>query len=84
VTVLELALLRELRCSGEQTAPALAEHVRAWHPHGFWLISVRVYPALRHLEREGYVASRDSEPVAERGWRPRAYYSITDKGREIA
>jgi PadR family transcriptional regulator PadR len=43
-----------------------------------------VYPALRALEREGLVKSYESEPLPERGGRPRRYYKITALGRRAA
>src|ERR1700687_3625459 len=43
-----------------------------------------VYPALRALEREGFLESYDGEPLAERRGRPRRYYKIPAKGRRAA
>lgn len=43
-----------------------------------------VYPALRSLERQGLVTSYESKPLADRGGRPRIYYSLTRKGRGVA
>lgn len=43
-----------------------------------------VYPALRALEKEGLVESYESEPLQERGGRPRVYYSLTAAGRKIS
>lgn len=43
-----------------------------------------VYPALRALEREGFVESYESEPMPERGGRPRVYYELTPAGRRAA
>lgn len=43
-----------------------------------------VYPALRKLEQEGFVKSRRSEPVPERGGRPRIYYKLTASGDAAA
>ncbi len=39
-----------------------------------------IYPALRSLEREGLVESYESDPVPERGGRPRRYYYLTAEG----
>jgi PadR family transcriptional regulator PadR len=39
-----------------------------------------VYPALRDLEREGLVESREADPSPERGGRPRRYYKLTAEG----
>jgi PadR family transcriptional regulator PadR len=43
-----------------------------------------VYPALRDLEREGLVKSYESEPLPERGGRPRRYYKLTAAGQRSA
>jgi PadR family transcriptional regulator PadR len=43
-----------------------------------------LYPALRALEREGLLKSRDGEPLPERGGRPRVYYKLTAEGRRVA
>jgi PadR family transcriptional regulator, regulatory protein PadR len=43
-----------------------------------------VYPALRELERDGLATSYESEPLPERGGRPRRYYRITGEGRKVA
>ena len=42
-----------------------------------------VYPALRELEREGLVASREADPLPERGGRPRRYYNLTAAGSRV-
>lgn len=39
-----------------------------------------VYPALRDLEREGLVVSREGAPSPQRGGRPRRYYRLTALG----
>ena len=43
-----------------------------------------VYPALRDLEREGFVKSYPGEATAERGGRPRIYYKLTAAGQRAA
>ena len=48
------------------------------------LAQATVYPALRDLEREGYLLSRESEPLVERGGRARIYYRLTAEGRKAA
>jgi PadR family transcriptional regulator, regulatory protein PadR len=42
------------------------------------------YPALRSLERAGLVRSWESEPLPERGGRPRRYYELTAEGVRAA
>ena len=43
-----------------------------------------LYPALRTLERAGLVRSWESDPLPERGGRPRRYYELTAEGRRAA
>ncbi|HEY2030783.1 MAG TPA: PadR family transcriptional regulator [Myxococcales bacterium] len=43
-----------------------------------------VYPALRTLEREGFVTSYEADASRERGGRPRRYYKLTAEGRRAA
>jgi PadR family transcriptional regulator, regulatory protein PadR len=43
-----------------------------------------VYPALRALEDGGLAASREGDPMPERGGRARRYYALTVKGRREA
>ncbi len=43
-----------------------------------------VYPALRGLEREGFVRTFEGPPLEERGGRPRIYYELTAEGLRVA
>jgi PadR family transcriptional regulator PadR len=43
-----------------------------------------VYPALRDLERDGLLESYESEPLPERGGRPRRYFKLTTLGTRKA
>lgn len=43
-----------------------------------------VYPALRSLERDGFVRSFRGESVPETAGRPRRYYELTKKGEAAA
>jgi DNA-binding PadR family transcriptional regulator len=62
--------------------------IGAGHCHGFDIVDVTgyptgtVYPALRRLERDGYVRSRwEDEHAATREGRPaRRYYELTASG----
>ena len=62
--------------------------IGAGHRHGFEIVDVTgsptgtVYPALRRLERDGYVRSRwEDERAANRQGRPaRRYYELTAAG----
>ena len=50
----------------------------------FKLLHGSVYPALRSLERDGWVRSFRGESVPETAGRPRRYYELTQKGEEAA
>ena len=62
--------------------------IAAGHRHGFDIVDITgyptgtVYPALRRLERDGYVRSHwESEKSASREGRPaRRYYGLTAPG----
>ena len=62
--------------------------IGAGHRHGFDIVDVTgyptgtIYPALRRLERDGYVRSRwEAERTASREGRPaRRYYELTATG----
>ena len=62
--------------------------IGAGHRHGFDIVEVTgyptgtVYPALRRLERDGYVRSRwEAERTAARdGWPARRYFELTASG----
>lgn len=41
-----------------------------------------IYAPLHRLEKKGYVRTRYSEPVAERGGRRRVYYELTRSGKQ--
>jgi PadR family transcriptional regulator PadR len=43
-----------------------------------------VYPALRQMERDGLLTSRQGDPLPERGGRPRVFYALTRKGWKSA
>lgn len=43
-----------------------------------------IYPALRAMEDEGLLESYESEPVPERGGRPRVFYRVTAEGHRAA
>jgi PadR family transcriptional regulator PadR len=62
----------------------LVDRVKQQTKGAMELGNASTYPALRALEAEGFVESYDSEPMAERGGRPRRYYKITAKGRKAA
>ena len=40
-----------------------------------------IYPELRDMERGGLLSSYESEPLPERGGRPRRYYKLAAEGR---
>ena len=65
--------------------------IASGHPYGFDVMDVTglasgtVYPALRKLERVGYVRSRwESEDLARQAGRPpRRYYEISGSGSAV-
>jgi len=65
--------------------------IGAGHRHGFDIVEVTgyptgtVYPALRRLERDGYVRSRwEDDRSARRDGRPaRRYYELTASGVKV-
>lgn len=73
------ALLQAL-ADGEGFGLELVSRVRERTAGKLELGSGSVYPALRELEREGLVASREADPLPERGGRPRRYYKLTAEG----
>jgi PadR family transcriptional regulator, regulatory protein PadR len=40
-----------------------------------------LYPTLERLERKGFLKSRASEPIKERGGRSRRYFAVTANGK---
>lgn len=74
-------LLRAL-LAGEAYSLEIIERVK--RESGVRLSMFNIYPALRGLEDEGLVTSREGDPLPERGGRARRYYELTDKGREQA
>jgi DNA-binding PadR family transcriptional regulator len=92
---LRLVLLREIADHGPGHGLSLHERlVASGNPQflrrgirpGAWKASKdlnSLYPVLRELEREGYLTHQKTEPLPERGGRPRIIYSITDAGRRL-
>jgi len=62
----------------------LIERVKKQTKGAMKLGHASVYPALRSLERDGLIESYESEPLPERGGRPRRYYKLTALGRRAA
>lgn len=77
------ALLQAL-ISGDSYGLELIERVKERTGGRVVLGQGSIYPALRALEREGFVESYESEPMSERGGRPRIYYRLTGEGRRAA
>ncbi len=73
------ALLQSL-ADGEGFGLELVSRVNERTGGRLQLGSGSVYPALRELEREGLVVSREADPLPERGGRPRRYYKLTAEG----
>lgn len=49
-----------------------------------FLLEGAIYPALRAMEADGLVESWQTEPLPERGGRPRRYYKLTAEGARKA
>lgn len=77
------ALLQTL-AAGDGFGLELIERVRVCTAGVVNLHQGSAYPALRALEREGLVTSREVQGPAERGGRPRIYYRLTAAGRKAA
>jgi len=77
------ALLQAL-VAGEGYGLELIDRVKQQTNGAIMLGQGRVYPALRELEQEGLVKSYESDPLPERGGRPRRYYKLTAEGRRAA
>jgi PadR family transcriptional regulator, regulatory protein PadR len=78
------ALLQALLLQGQSYGVELIERVKQRTDGEIVLHQGTVYPALRELEDEGFVESYESEPLPERGGRPRRYYRLTALGAKEA
>jgi PadR family transcriptional regulator, regulatory protein PadR len=74
-----VALLQAL-IEGEGYGLELAERVKERTGGALEIGQGSLYPALWDLERDGLVTSRETEPLPERGGRPRKYYHLTAEG----
>jgi PadR family transcriptional regulator PadR len=79
----EAALLQAL-IAGDNYGLALINLVKERTKGKVILNQGTIYPALRKMEKDGLVKSYESEPLPERGGRPRVYYKITALGRKTA
>lgn len=79
---IETAILRYLRVGERDTISIRREVEEQCRSAVFTPSFGRVSTILWDLERDGLIASRDGETVAERGWRPRRYYRLTGAGME--
>ena len=77
------ALLQAL-ISGEGYGLELADRIREKSGGRVNLGQGTLYPALRALEREGLVRTWKTDPLPERGGRPRVMYELTADGRRAA
>lgn len=80
---IRLVLLEALR-EGEAFGLQVIERIEQRTRRKMRFAQGTVYPALRALERDGLIKSRESEPLPDRGGRPRVYYTLTAKGRAAA
>jgi PadR family transcriptional regulator PadR len=77
------ALLQAL-IQGEGYGLQLIERVKERTKGKLVLHQGTAYPALRELERDGLLKSREGDPLPERGGRPRVYYKLTASGQRAA
>lgn len=80
MTDIEAAVL-EVLGTGEDFGLAIhGRLVAARAAPASWSV-MHVYPLLRGMEAAGWLVSRDGEPLAERGGRPRVHYAVTEEGQ---
>ncbi|WP_373692110.1 PadR family transcriptional regulator [Corallococcus sp. AS-1-6] len=77
------AILAELM-HGDGYGLDLMERVTQRSKGQVTLTSGNTYPALRQLEADGLVTSREGDASSDRGGRPRVYYRLTAEGRRAA
>jgi len=80
----EEALLQILLLDGTGYGLSFIERVKELTEGKIRLHQGTVYPALREMERKGLVSTFESEPLPERGGRPRIYYKLTKRGQKAA
>lgn len=74
----QLVLLAILRLGGDAYGLPILEEIR--DRTGRRVLRPAVYVALRRLEDKGLVRSRNGDPGAQRGGRPRKYYEVVNEG----
>src|SRR5687767_11112318 len=80
----QAALLQALT-TGKGYGLELIERVKERTKGAVVLHQGSIYPALRSLERQGFIRSWDGgDTPPERGGRPRRYYELTAEGRSAA
>lgn len=73
---LEEAIVKVLLRCGPLTGLQLIASAPATELSDFWLLRYRIYPTLRSMERRGILACEERPGGAERGGRPRFWYSV--------
>lgn len=73
------AVLRALNALGPSSVPMLAKRLN--EKHGVDLDATSLAMALEKIERDGFITSRATPPVGDRG--PGRLYEITEKGQEL-
>lgn len=74
-----IAVLRALNTVGPSSVPMLAK--RLHEKHGVDLDAKSLTMALEKIERDGFVTSKATPPVGDRG--PGRLYTITERGQEL-
>lgn len=76
----EILLLAVWRLQDGAYGVTIREEVSRATAHDWTFGSI--YAPLHRLEKKGYVRTRYSEPIAERGGRRRVYYELTRSGKQ--
>ena len=70
-------MLAIARCGRQSYALSIQEEIKS---HGHALTLGVLYTVLNRLERRRLLRHRDGDPTAERGDRPKRFYSLTGAG----
>ena len=77
----QMVLLAILHLDGEVYGVPIVDEIE--RRTGRSVARAAVYVTLRRLEKKGLLSSRMSEPVAERGGKPRRCVSVEPPGRQL-
>lgn len=75
---IDLAIVTILALNGELSSLTISEILSEL---GFWFVGARCWPALRRLEREGFIERNEHPGTVERGWRPKFTFKLARRAR---